>query len=141
MSCGGGCGCAPCSGLSGLDGTLRELTNLEIDQFLARHPDVWDMVEANDRQLVYPGAGLAVLDPSGRYVLVWKDASGIWHYIDLADMTQMQTIANSTNAPHFVSDPDILGLIHDQLVSMGTFTFSFLVPALIIGAAIYFGRR
>lgn len=141
MSCGSGCGCAPCSGLAGLGSPGRELTNLEIDQFLQRHPDVWDMVEANDYRLVYPRQGLAVLDPSGRYVLVWKDASGVWHYIDLSDMTQMNAIAQSVNAPYFVSDPDLLGLIHDQISNIGTVTVSFLVPALIVGAAIYFGRK
>src|SRR5947209_6737353 len=102
----------------------RALTNLEIDDFLQRHPDVSNAVHAIDMggpdaapgwTLAYPSAGEAVLDPSGRYVLVWQDASRRWWYIDLADMMQMATIAAATNAPAYVSDPDYLGLIHDAI--------------------------
>lgn len=92
----------------------RELTNLEIDDFLNRHPDVWDSLNW-DPAYSYPQDGVAVLDPSGRYVLVWRDASRIWHYVDLADLREMQTIATSNNAPRFISDPDYLSLIHEQL--------------------------
>ena len=116
----------------------RELTNLEVDDFLARHPDVWDMVDANADELVYPADGLAVLDPSGRYVLVWKDASGRWHYIDLADMREMQTIAESVNAPTFVSDPDYLGLIHERIQGLLTTSISVAIPTLLLIAAGYF---
>jgi len=110
----------------------RELTNLEVDQFLQRHPDVWDMVDANARELVYPQDGLAVLDPSGRYVLVWKDAIGIWHYIDLADMTEMQSIAESNNAPAFISDPDYLGLIQERIKDLVNTSLSIGIPTIVI---------
>jgi hypothetical protein len=125
--------------LAGLSG-VRELTNLEISDFLLRHPDVADMVGWDDSLLVYPADGLAVLDPSGRYVLVWKDASARWHYVDLSTMPEMQSIAQAINAPLFISDADLLGLIHEQLLGIGSVTVSFIIPALIIGAAIYFGR-
>ncbi|SRR6266478_203177 len=101
----------------------RELTNLEVSDFLGRHPDVQQSVISNGPltdQIFYPSAGVAVLDPSGRYVLVWSDASNRMHFVDLADMTQMAAIAASTNAPAYVSDPDYLGIIHDALRGMLT---------------------
>lgn len=49
-----------------------------------------------------PHYGLAVLDPSGRYVLVWRDASKRWWFIDLWDM---ELFAREINKPLYWS-PD-----------------------------------
>ncbi len=115
----------------------RELTNLEVEQFLDRHPELRDMMDLRARELVYPSDGLAVLDPSGRYVLVWQDFSRVWHFIDLADMTLMQTIANQANAPAYVSDPEYLTLIHEQLGTAGMgIGATVIAAALIVGAAL-----
>ncbi len=120
----------------------RELTNLEIDQFLQRHPDVdlavWDITnyQPTALPLAYPDPGLAVKDPSGRYVLVWRDASLFWHYIDLADMTLMDTIAQETNRPAYISDPDYLGLLKDQLPSAKDLINWTALGLIVVGAVI-----
>ena len=139
MSCrpNSGC-CSSCGpGLSGLGQitSARELTNLEILQFRERHPDVDTMIDMDDSQLSYPAPGLAVLDPSGRYVLVWRDASRRWHYVDLATVPEFQTIAAQVNAPRFVSDPDLLGLVHDLISNVLLPSFNGLVAlgVLVVG--------
>jgi len=119
----------------------RELTNLEIENFLDRHGDVKASVYAIEHggftalPLAYPLAGVAVQEPSGRYVLVWRDAVGRWHYIDLSDMSMMDTIAAETDQPAFISDPDYLGLIHEQIQQALNLTISGVewVPLLVVG--------
>jgi len=127
----------------------RELTNLEVESFLQRHPDVQTSVEAVEAggvaqlPIAYPGAGVAVQDPSGRYVLVWRDATRHWHFIDLADMTLMNTIAAQVNNPPFVSDPDYLGAIRDAvfgpsgLGSGGLIDILALAAVLVVGVVVW----
>jgi len=127
----------------------RELTNLEIESFLQRHPDVQTSVEAVQAggvaqlPIAYPGAGVAVQDPSGRYVLVWRDATRHWHFIDLADMTLMNTIAAQVNNPQFISDPDYLGAIRDAvfgpsgLGSGGLIDILALAAVLVVGVVVW----
>lgn len=80
----------------------RELTNLEVNAFLARHPDIYQQKNLLDAggptspayPLAYPLSGLAVQEPSTRYVLVWRDAGRVWHFIDLSDMPDFASEAN-----------------------------------------------
>lgn len=125
----------------------RELTDLEIDGFLERHPQVWTDVGIINgggytaAPLAYPKAGMAIQEPSGRYVLVWRDASQRWHFIDLSDMSLMNTIADQLNQPPYVSDPDYLGGILDALqltVSVGS---EGLMAAVVVIGVLLFLRR
>lgn len=123
----------------------RELTNLEVEGFLQRHADVQQQKIIIDGggyaslPLAYPNAGVAVKEPSGRYVLVWKDASSRWHFIDLSDMSQMDSIARATNQAPFVSDPQYLELIQSAVSRALNLTVSGLefVPFVVGGLVLY----
>lgn len=123
----------------------RELTNLEVESFLQRHPDVETSVEAVESggvaqlPIAYPGAGVAVQDPSGRYVLVWRDATRHWHFIDLSDMTLMNTIAEQTNKPQFISDPDYLGALKEAVFGPGGLGSGGLIDILALAALLVVG--
>jgi hypothetical protein len=124
----------------------RELTNLEIEAFLTRHAEIANAVQRirdggyTAVPLAYPNAGVAVREPSSRYVLVWRDASLHWHFIDLSDMTAMETIAAQVNLPEYISDPGSLELIHSELGNLGNAIVSVLRSlsvVLVIGLVAY----
>jgi hypothetical protein len=82
---------------------------------------------------------VAVKEPAGQYVLVWRDASRRWHYIDLSGWPLMESVAAQTNRPAFVSDPQYLELIQSQLDRAFNLTLSGLewVPWIVGGLVAY----
>lgn len=84
---------------------MRALDALNASLFRDRHPELVheiDLVESGGAsELSYPADGQAILDQVlGGYVLVWRDASARWHYIDLSDDP---TLAAQFNLAPYVS--------------------------------------
>lgn len=103
----------------------RELTEPEILDFLERHGDVWRMKTLIDNgssptaavPLAFPYHGLAVREDSGDYVLVWRDASERWHFIDLSDDP---AVGEEIGKPEFFSpDSSFLDNVLSELRNIG----------------------
>jgi len=113
---------------------------LEISLFKDRHPALVQEINlisdpdsyGTGSDLDYPRAGRAVLDspPAGDYyVLVWRDASGRWHFIDLSDRPNL---FREINKPPFVStDASFLDNVLQEMQNVGN-TLLLLVGAVVI---------
>jgi hypothetical protein len=83
---------------------MRALDALESSLFKDGHSSLREEIRAIDAgatgsDLSYPAAGRAVWDaPIQGYVLVWRDASKRWHFIDISDSPEL---AAEVNKPEY----------------------------------------
>lgn len=102
----------------------REMDFLESALFIDRHAGLLDEIQRIDNggmfgeftgDLAFPwGDGRAIYDQAmNGYVLVWRDASKRWHYIDLSDKPQLDGEFN--NEPYVAPDSSFTQAILEEL--------------------------
>lgn len=130
----------------------RALSALEASLFLDRHTetgptgltlleekhliDNGGMFSEHTGDLAYPwGDGRAIYDAGyNGYVLVWRDASKRWHYIDLSDKPALAGQFN--NEPYVSPDASFTNNIFDELKRAADRLQNAIFTGLLIGAAV-----
>jgi hypothetical protein len=123
----------------------RAMNALEASLFMDRHPGLLDekhlidnggMISAETGDLTFPyGDGRAIWDPTFQgYVLVWRDATAHWHFIDLSDKPQLA--AQFNGAPYVSPDTSFTNSILAELQQAGQGLQASLTTGLILAVVV-----
>lgn len=123
----------------------RAMDALEASLFMDRHPgllnekhliDNGGMFSEETGDLTYPyGDGRAIFDQAvNGYVLVWRDATAHWHFIDLSDKPQLAVQFNQ--AEYVSADSSFTNNILTELQHAGQGLQAALTTGLILAVAV-----